>query len=279
MPDIELLGRKLESRDAEERREAAIDLGRSGSRAVPLLFRALADTDWRVRKTAVEALVGLADEQVIDGLVQALSSHDNAGRAEFGDRSAGPYRRRQPWSACCASLDKHATPMCANSSSISWATSATRRSVPALIERSERPGRERPGGGGRGAGQDQGPPRSGCPARLPAALRPELAGLCRGRGAGRDRRRAGPRTAHRRARQEQPAGAGPRIARQDRKRRYARTASCRPGRSAPDRARGVGDGARGHLPEKHARGAGPDGRDRPVGRRRPGGRFSGGDCC
>jgi HEAT repeat protein len=79
MPDLELLGRKLESCDAEERREATIDLGRSGGRAVPFLFRALADSNWRVRKTAVEALVGLADEQVIKGLVQTLSSHDNAG--------------------------------------------------------------------------------------------------------------------------------------------------------------------------------------------------------
>lgn len=79
MPDIELLARKLGSNEAEERREAAVDLGRSGRRAVPHLFRALADRDWRVRKTAVEALVGLADEQVIAGLVQALSSHDNAG--------------------------------------------------------------------------------------------------------------------------------------------------------------------------------------------------------
>ena len=79
MPDLELLGRKLESSDAEERREAAVDLGRSGGRAVPFLFRALADNDWRVRKTAVEALVGLADEQVINGLVQVLSCHDNAG--------------------------------------------------------------------------------------------------------------------------------------------------------------------------------------------------------
>ena len=57
MPDQEFLGKKLQSADAEERREAVIDLGRSGAGAVPLLFRALGDTDWRVRKTAVEALV------------------------------------------------------------------------------------------------------------------------------------------------------------------------------------------------------------------------------
>jgi HEAT repeat protein len=79
MPHIELLGRKLQSRDAEERREAAVDLGRAGRDGVPLLFRAMADTEWRVRKTAVEALVEHADADVIERLVGCLSSHDNAG--------------------------------------------------------------------------------------------------------------------------------------------------------------------------------------------------------
>ena len=79
MPDIDALEKKLESRDAEERREAAIDLGRRGGEAVPLLFRAMADRDWRVRKTAVEALVAIGGEGVIAGLIRTLSSHDNAG--------------------------------------------------------------------------------------------------------------------------------------------------------------------------------------------------------
>jgi HEAT repeat protein len=79
MSEVEMLGKKLRSSDAEERREAAVDLGRSGREAVPLLFLAMGDSDWRVRKTAVEALVGLADREVMAGLVQALSSHDNAG--------------------------------------------------------------------------------------------------------------------------------------------------------------------------------------------------------
>jgi hypothetical protein len=35
MPNIDLLGRKLQSSDAEERREAAVDLGRVGHAAVP----------------------------------------------------------------------------------------------------------------------------------------------------------------------------------------------------------------------------------------------------
>jgi HEAT repeat protein len=59
MQDIEALGNKLQSADAEERREAAVDLGRAGKQSVPLLLRAMTDTDWRVRKTSVEALVAI----------------------------------------------------------------------------------------------------------------------------------------------------------------------------------------------------------------------------
>ena len=79
MSTLEYLSRKLGSSDAEERREAVIDLGRTGKGAVPLLLRALGDTDWRVRKTAVEGLVSLGDDEVTNGLVQRLSSEDNAG--------------------------------------------------------------------------------------------------------------------------------------------------------------------------------------------------------
>ncbi len=79
MPDIDALGRTLQSSDAEERREAALALGRAGRRAVPELLRALGDADWRVRKTAVDALVTAGGEQVIAGLSRQLASHDNAG--------------------------------------------------------------------------------------------------------------------------------------------------------------------------------------------------------
>ncbi len=79
MPDIETLGRKLESSDAEERREAAVDLTRAGTSAVPLLLRAIGDADWRVRKTAVEGLVQLGGAEIIDELLQALNAPDNAG--------------------------------------------------------------------------------------------------------------------------------------------------------------------------------------------------------
>lgn len=79
MANIEYLGRKLQSSDAEERREAAVDLGRAGRQAAPFLFEAIGDNDWRVRKTAVEALVALGGDDVIAGLIARLSDHDNAG--------------------------------------------------------------------------------------------------------------------------------------------------------------------------------------------------------
>jgi len=79
MSTLEHLSRKLESRDAEERREAAVDLGRAGRGAIPLLLRALGDMDWRVRKTAVEGLVAFGGDEVTKGLVQRLSAEDNAG--------------------------------------------------------------------------------------------------------------------------------------------------------------------------------------------------------
>src|SRR5512142_3040343 len=79
MSALDHLKRKLESADAEERREAAIDLGRIGPQSVTLLLHALGDRDWRVRKTAVEALVTFGGPEVVSGLVHCLSAEDNAG--------------------------------------------------------------------------------------------------------------------------------------------------------------------------------------------------------
>jgi len=98
MSTLEHLNRKLESRDAEERREAAVDLGRAGRGAIPLLLRALGDTDWRVRKTAVEGLVTFGGDDVTNGLVQRLSAEDNAGArnsaiealVQIGEAAVGP---------------------------------------------------------------------------------------------------------------------------------------------------------------------------------------------
>lgn len=78
-PTIALLEKKLTSLEVEERREATVELGKAGAAALPALFRALADQDWRVRKTAVESLVSINGAPVIQGLIQALSAQDNAG--------------------------------------------------------------------------------------------------------------------------------------------------------------------------------------------------------
>jgi HEAT repeat protein len=79
MDNIDFSRRKLQSSDAEERREAAVDLSRAGRKAMPLLMLAVGDADWRVRKTAVEALVALRGHDVINGLIHTLGAHDNAG--------------------------------------------------------------------------------------------------------------------------------------------------------------------------------------------------------
>lgn len=75
----EILNKKLSSSDPEERREAAVDLGRSGRGAIPPLLRAIGDPDWRVRKTAVEALAAFGGADVVAGLIASLAAHDNAG--------------------------------------------------------------------------------------------------------------------------------------------------------------------------------------------------------
>ncbi len=79
MPNIDILGKKLESSDAEERREAVVDLSRAGRDAASLLFRAMGDADWRVRKTAVEGIVSIGGDEIISGLLEALNAPDNAG--------------------------------------------------------------------------------------------------------------------------------------------------------------------------------------------------------
>jgi HEAT repeat protein len=77
--NIKQLEERLASSNAEERREATIELGRAGNMVLPLLFRAIGDADWRVRKTAVEAIVAIGGESVVTLLIRTLSSHENAG--------------------------------------------------------------------------------------------------------------------------------------------------------------------------------------------------------
>ena len=79
MSHHEVVDSKLKSSDPEERREAVLALAGFGNEALSLLLRAMGDVDWRVRKTAVEALLSLGGAKVISGLIQALSAHDNAG--------------------------------------------------------------------------------------------------------------------------------------------------------------------------------------------------------
>lgn len=80
MSILEILNKKLGSSDPEERREAAVDLGRAGKGAVPLLLQAIGDGDWRVRKTAVEALTVFGGAEVVSGLIASLAASDNAGK-------------------------------------------------------------------------------------------------------------------------------------------------------------------------------------------------------
>ncbi len=80
--DIE---RQLNSVDVEARREAVLRLVPQESPAdvrknIALLLRAMQDSSWRIRKTAVEILLGeYSVESYVDGLVKLLSLEDNAG--------------------------------------------------------------------------------------------------------------------------------------------------------------------------------------------------------
>jgi HEAT repeat protein len=61
------------------RAAAVAQLSREGSTAIPLLMEAFGDTEWRVRKCAVEALVGMGwRAEMTQGLIAALASPDNA---------------------------------------------------------------------------------------------------------------------------------------------------------------------------------------------------------
>lgn len=76
----------LSSADPEERRLATASLAeRSDSGVVAPLLRALGDVDWRVRKEAVAAAVGMAaDPAVLRALVEVLIAHDE----DIGRRNA-----------------------------------------------------------------------------------------------------------------------------------------------------------------------------------------------
>ncbi|UFS68977.1 HEAT repeat domain-containing protein [Geomonas sp. RF6] len=73
---------RLNAADEEVRRGAVAELARHPlSHALPLIFQAMGDVSWRVRKEAVEALF-LGEEpglEAVDGLIALLRSSDNAG--------------------------------------------------------------------------------------------------------------------------------------------------------------------------------------------------------
>ena len=72
---------RLRDQDEERRREAVealADLRENG--ALDLLVQALGDESWRVRKTAVDAILCLGDvARVVDALIGALHADENAG--------------------------------------------------------------------------------------------------------------------------------------------------------------------------------------------------------
>lgn len=78
MQEIE---RRLTDGSIETRHEAVESLrGRKDAACIPLLIRAMEDSSWRVRKSAVDILFeDFSIGQYIDGLVQLLYIEDNAG--------------------------------------------------------------------------------------------------------------------------------------------------------------------------------------------------------
>lgn len=93
----------LRSSDEETRRKAVQDLrGRQLQETCGVLFNAMGDESWRVRKEAVEVFVSSGPgEAMMDGLLELLRSADNAGlrnsAAEavirLGDRASAPLIR------------------------------------------------------------------------------------------------------------------------------------------------------------------------------------------
>ncbi len=81
MMTSEKIEEALNCGDEETRRESVESLFQASSQnALRLLIRATADESWRVRQTAVEALLTFTDpEKAIRGLIHGLHSEDNAG--------------------------------------------------------------------------------------------------------------------------------------------------------------------------------------------------------
>jgi len=82
----ELLGKKLESGDEEARIQAVRDLAGLGMHLpMALLYRAMGDVSWRVRKEASETFLGLPRAGELAGdIVELLHAQDNAGLRNVG---------------------------------------------------------------------------------------------------------------------------------------------------------------------------------------------------
>jgi len=76
--EVQRLEGLLNNRNAEIRREAVYSLKDIDdiSISIPFLIRAFEDTDWRVRKSAIEVVLGLRGEAVIKALVETLYSEN-----------------------------------------------------------------------------------------------------------------------------------------------------------------------------------------------------------
>ncbi|HEX8616851.1 MAG TPA: HEAT repeat domain-containing protein [Thermoanaerobaculia bacterium] len=69
------------SADPDARQKAASLVAQStDERNLPLMFELLGDKDWRVRKTVVDGFVRDARPDIIEGLIDALSDPENAGK-------------------------------------------------------------------------------------------------------------------------------------------------------------------------------------------------------
>jgi len=69
------------SADPDARQKAAYLVAQSADeRNLPLMFELLGDKDWRVRKTIVDGLVRDARPVIVNGLLQALTDAENAGK-------------------------------------------------------------------------------------------------------------------------------------------------------------------------------------------------------
>ena len=69
------------SADPDARQKAAYLVAQStDERNLPLMFELLGDKDWRVRKTIVDGLVRDARPIIVDGLLNALTDAENAGK-------------------------------------------------------------------------------------------------------------------------------------------------------------------------------------------------------